>query len=156
MRPGFLTSLLAAFILAGLGWFWVIPVCGCSTRTPGMFSAIKSDSKNLDAVQQFHFSEHGTYSRDLAALAFFNSYRVVVEILEADSAGWAARLSHPWFESGPYQGADCVVARGEGFTFPSTSMKRRSPSESQPIVCDLDGWRSGQSRVDRWRWEASN
>ena len=138
---------------------FVVPVCGCSTRTPGFWAALQSDIRNLDSQQEIYFETHRTYSRSFEDLQFTSNSQVQVEILLADGQGWAARARHSWFEDGSveqYRGADCVAARGIGTTLVSTTLKGRAPTEVQPVVCDLDGWRSGQSAWQRWRWEISD
>lgn len=152
------TTVAAGFSLAGAALFvyGIMPLCGCSTKTPAYASDMKSDLKNLDVAQELHFEEHGTYATDFATLGFGPSGGVTVTMVHADAGAWAARATHGAFETGRYAGADCVASRGEPHGVVRTTIKGRSPTADRFVVCDLDGWGPVQSRWERWRWQLSD
>jgi hypothetical protein len=149
---------LGLVVFIGLSLWVSAPLCGCSSRTGGYAGAMKSDLRNLASQQEIYFSDHETYSADPEALRFFSSPSVTITIFPVSDSGWAARSASLVFErdAGELTGVDCVAFEGKVPELPETSIKKRTPDEDRPVVCDMDGWRLTQSRLERWLWRRSD
>jgi Tfp pilus assembly protein PilE len=115
---------------------------------------VKSALKNLASQQEIYFSDHETFTADWGALQFSSRPDVTVTIFAVSDSGWAARGASFAFErdAGVFTGADCVTVYGKVPELPRTSIKRRTPDEDRPIVCDMEGWDDARSRLNRWLW----
>ena len=106
------------------------------TLTP--VGAVTSSLRAVAAAQEKHYSDHGSYSTDLAALRRYPGCviqpGVTITIHEGGAWGWAASGFHPGFPD-----RSCVqwVSRPGGVPVPLTTFeKRRGDALPGGVVCD--------------------
>jgi hypothetical protein len=126
----------AALLLA---WASLVPGCvraSAPTLTP--VEAVTSSLRAVAAAQHKHYSEHGSYSTDLATLRRYPGCviqsGVRITIQEGSPRGWAASGFHPDFPD-----RSCVqwVSRPGGVPVPITAReKRRGDALPGGVVCD--------------------
>lgn len=86
---------------------WIIPLCigalvlvnvergcACSPKVIAYRASMKSDLRVLAMAESDYHDTHGSFSADLAALGYFPSRGVSVELLRANELGWLARARH--------------------------------------------------------------
>jgi hypothetical protein len=69
--------------------------CACSTKAAAYRTAMKSDLRNLVAVEEAYFEEHGRYTATLDTTQFRPSSGVVVDSLVITPTGFSARATYP-------------------------------------------------------------
>lgn len=65
-----------------------------SLRNRAYLASMRSDLRNLATAQEGYWADYGTYTSDLAALNFFASVGVTVEIISASARGWHGQTRH--------------------------------------------------------------
>jgi prepilin-type N-terminal cleavage/methylation domain-containing protein len=94
-RRGFtLIELLIVVVIIGVLAAIAIPKFQ-NTKGKAYAGSLKSDLRNLSAMQESYFYTNETYSNNLGALSFTASNGVIISIAEADGRGWSATATHP-------------------------------------------------------------
>lgn len=94
-RQGFtLIELLIVVVIIGVLAAIAIPKFQ-NTKGKAYASSLKSDLKNLSAMQESYFYSNETYSNNLGAVGFQPTNGVILSITEADGRGWSATATHP-------------------------------------------------------------
>lgn len=116
-RPGFsLIELFVVLIVIGILVGLAIPRFR-AYKQKFYITAMMSDLRNLAVREEAYWSDAGSYTADVAALAFVPSPGVRVTVVSADSAGWAARATH-----GPGT-ATCAISYGAAPVLPPATVK---------------------------------
>jgi type IV pilus assembly protein PilA len=94
-RSGFtLIELLIVVVIIGILAAIAIPKFQ-STKGKANAAGLKSDLRNLATAQEAYFFENSGYADDVAKLSLRTSPGVVLTIVDATSAGWSAKATHP-------------------------------------------------------------
>ncbi len=94
-RQGFtLIELLIVVVIIGVLAAIAIPKFQ-NTKGKAYAASLKSDLKNLSAMQESYFYSNETYGPSLAAVNFSPTNGVIISIVEADGRGWSASATHP-------------------------------------------------------------
>lgn len=94
-RQGFtLIELLIVVVIIGVLAAIAIPKFQ-NTKGKAYAASLKSDLKNLSAMQESYFYSNETYGPSLAAVNFAPTNGVIISIVEADGRGWSASATHP-------------------------------------------------------------
>ncbi len=94
-RQGFtLIELLIVVVIIGVLAAIAVPKFQ-NTKGKAYASSLKSDLKNLSAMQESYFYSNETYSNNLGALGFAPTNGVILSVVEADGRGWSASATHP-------------------------------------------------------------
>lgn len=142
-----MTNIVKAMVIGVVGLvflgFFVIPVCGCSTRETMSYAVSKSDLRNLVTAQEAFYDSTGAYSPDTLALGFSASTGARVEIMVGDS-GWSAVAHHRYHPDGrcgiyvgnatnPVRAADEGVPACEGFRRSRNRLERLLGFRGRPL-----------------------
>lgn len=94
-RQGFtLIELLIVVVVIGVLAAIAVPKFQ-NTKGKAYAASLKSDLKNLSAMQESYFYSNETYGASLAAVNFSSTNGVIISIVEADGRGWSASATHP-------------------------------------------------------------
>jgi prepilin-type N-terminal cleavage/methylation domain-containing protein len=94
-RTGFtLIELLIVVVIIGILASMAIPKFNL-TKGKSYAASMKSDLRNLAVAQESYHYDNGTYAARLAALGTTSTNGVVLTIVSASPAGWAATATHP-------------------------------------------------------------
>ena len=96
-RAGFtLIELLMVIAIIGLLVAIAIPQLA-SSKSRSIEASMRSDLRNLAAVQEAYYGTHQTYAAEgaLSTVEFRPSANVTVEIDSATGTGWGAHADHP-------------------------------------------------------------
>ena len=119
-RFGLARTMLGGLLLMPV-YLWSQPPVACGCFRPlfvrcvyslRYYATLKSDLKNVAALEEIHFAEHGTYAYDWRELGFTQSEGVRVTIL-ASQDSWAAVATHSAIGEG--EGCAIYVGGGEAY-----------------------------------------
>ena len=104
-------------------------VTGAASFDPDLVTA-KADLRKLLAAQEGYFSDHNSYSADLATLKFTASDSIVVKITQFSPRAYAASASVKGNDA-----ASCVYFVGQVSSVPRTAKGKVAEAEGG-VVCD--------------------
>jgi type IV pilus assembly protein PilA len=94
-RKGFtLIELLIVVVIIGILAAIAIPKFQ-HTKGKANVSVIKSDLRNLMSAQEAYYYDYQVYAPSLGQLSVTSSNGVILQIFDANAAGWAATATHP-------------------------------------------------------------
>lgn len=94
-RTGFtLVELLIVVVILGILAAMVIPKFK-NSKAKAAASSLKQDLRNLATVQESFFYSNNRYSTSADSLGFKTTRGVELTIVEGDSKGWSASVTHP-------------------------------------------------------------
>ena len=94
-RHGFtLIELLIVVVIIGILAAIAVPKFQ-NTKGKAYVAAMKSDLRNLSVAEEGYYYEHRVYTTVLDSVDFTPSHGVVLIVVQASAAGWAATSTNP-------------------------------------------------------------
>lgn len=89
-----LIELLIVVVIIGILAAIAVPKFS-QTKGKAYTAAMRSDLRNLATAEESYYYDQDTYTTNLPAVKFTPSPGVVLTIVQAGPAGWAAKATHP-------------------------------------------------------------